>query len=229
MTKTTDEIEIRDHRQPGWFWSQNELLDNYGAQIGPYGIAVYMVLARYVSNRTQKSRVGIRKMALVLGTGKEQVMKAVSLLESEGLINIFLRPGRTTEYALKDLKTGVPAPGTVTKEVSAKRVHVSAERVQGVRQAGTIQDLDSRLSLQEEGIAQWEKVKELSALEMTKAAWEKWLCNSRGLGWDDGVLVVGVQNAYAVDWLENRLQGRLLATLNGVMGREVGIRFEVKS
>jgi hypothetical protein len=120
MTEKDDAIEVRDHRQPGWWWAQNEVVDDYGPRIGPYGLAVYGILARFVSNRTQKARVGVRRMAKLLGTDKEQILNALRLLEDEGLIKSFVKPGRTAEHALLDLKASVPGAGTPPDEVSAE-------------------------------------------------------------------------------------------------------------
>jgi chromosomal replication initiation ATPase DnaA len=65
------------------------------------------------------------------------------------------------------------------------------------------------------------------ALQMTIPAFNQWLRPSQGLRWDDGALVVGVTNRFAVDWLENRLKDMIERTLVGVVGHKVGVKFEV--
>jgi hypothetical protein len=39
-------IEVRSERRPGWFWIDNEVIDNFGSVIGVAGVAVYCALAR---------------------------------------------------------------------------------------------------------------------------------------------------------------------------------------
>lgn len=36
-----------------WLWLHNEIIDPYGAQIGTYGVAVYVVLCRCVGKDQQ--------------------------------------------------------------------------------------------------------------------------------------------------------------------------------
>ena len=49
-------------------------------------------------------------------------------------------------------------------------------------------------------------------LQLPKEAYDTWVNNTRGLSYEDGVLVVGVHSAYAKDWLENRLYGTIQQT-----------------
>ena len=102
-----DQIVLRDNRSPGWFWAQNELIDEYGPIIGVYGIAVYMVLARYANNKSQQTRPGLRKIAAQLKTGRKQVTEAVNALEAAGIITVQRRPRETHIYTLVNLR---PAP-----------------------------------------------------------------------------------------------------------------------
>ena len=64
-------------------------------------------------------------------------------------------------------------------------------------------------------------------LQMTKATFNTWLKDTRLLSCDDGEYVVGVKNDYAKDWLENRLQGAILRTLNAIVDEQVHVRFVV--
>ncbi len=45
---------------------------------------------------------------------------------------------------------------------------------------------------------------------------------------EDAVLIIGTQNAYAKDWLENRLQDKIKHTVSGILGRSVDIQFRVR-
>ncbi|MBM3190174.1 MAG: chromosomal replication initiator protein DnaA, partial [Chloroflexi bacterium] len=64
-------------------------------------------------------------------------------------------------------------------------------------------------------------------LQLSPSTFETWLSHARGLSWEDGVLVVGVHNAYAKDWLENRLYGAIQEVVSKVARRTAIIRFIV--
>jgi len=64
-------------------------------------------------------------------------------------------------------------------------------------------------------------------LEMTKATFETWVRDTSLLTHEDGTFVIGVPNAYAKDWLENRLLNTVKRTLTGLLGHTVEVRFVV--
>ena len=64
-------------------------------------------------------------------------------------------------------------------------------------------------------------------MEMPKATFETWVRDAELLACEDGSYIVGVQNAYARDWLEERLAGTVKRVLGGIAGRTVEVRFVV--
>jgi len=64
-------------------------------------------------------------------------------------------------------------------------------------------------------------------MEIPKSTFETWVRGTTLLTHEDGSYVVGVNNAYAKDWLENRLSGAVRRTLSGIVGRTVEVRFVV--
>src|SRR5436189_6349824 len=68
-------------------------------------------------------------------------------------------------------------------------------------------------------------------LQMTKATFDTWVKPTFALSFDAerSILVVGVRNAYAKQWLENRLYGMIERTLNHVLGQPAEIRFILKT
>ncbi|HLF01073.1 MAG TPA: chromosomal replication initiator protein DnaA [Anaerolineales bacterium] len=64
-------------------------------------------------------------------------------------------------------------------------------------------------------------------LQLTKSTFDTWLRDTTLLSYEDGVFVVGVENAYAKDWLENRLLSTIKRTLTGIAGRATEVRFVV--
>jgi chromosomal replication initiator protein len=66
-------------------------------------------------------------------------------------------------------------------------------------------------------------------LQMTKATFDTWFKHTRLVSQEQDTFVVGVQNAYAKDWLENRLVGMIQRTLSDIAGRSVQVKFVVRS
>jgi chromosomal replication initiator protein len=64
-------------------------------------------------------------------------------------------------------------------------------------------------------------------LEMPKAAFDTWVRNTEFVSYEDGSFIVGVQNAYARDWLQSRLSSTATRLLTGIMNRTVEVRFVV--
>jgi chromosomal replication initiator protein len=66
-------------------------------------------------------------------------------------------------------------------------------------------------------------------MEMPKASFDTWVRDTNLVAYDDGHFTIGVGNAYARDWLENRLTSKALRLLMGIMNRDVELRFIVSS
>jgi hypothetical protein len=81
-------IHVRDNRGGNWSWFHNAVLDCHGPELGPFGIAVYMVLCRHASNTEQATWVGQRTIAEGIGCSKRQVQREVDKLTGLGLIAV---------------------------------------------------------------------------------------------------------------------------------------------
>jgi len=66
-------------------------------------------------------------------------------------------------------------------------------------------------------------------LQLTGATFNTWLGRAHLVGYEGGTFTVGVHNAHAKDWLENRLRGMIVRSLVSVCGRAVDVRFVVWS
>jgi chromosomal replication initiator protein len=64
-------------------------------------------------------------------------------------------------------------------------------------------------------------------MEMPKAAFDTWVSDAEFISYEDGSFIVGVKNAYARDWLENRLTSTVKRILTGIMNRTVELNFVV--
>src|SRR5215470_14272130 len=64
-------------------------------------------------------------------------------------------------------------------------------------------------------------------MEIPRSTFDTWVKGTSLLTHEDGSYVVGVGNAYAKDWLENRLSGAVRRILTNLAGRSVEVRFVV--
>ncbi len=64
-------------------------------------------------------------------------------------------------------------------------------------------------------------------MDMSKAAFDTWLRGTEGISMDSGTLTIGVPNAYARDWLENRLSSIAGRVLTGILDHPVTPHFVV--
>jgi chromosomal replication initiator protein len=64
-------------------------------------------------------------------------------------------------------------------------------------------------------------------MDMQKAAFDTWVKDTELISYEDGVFIIGVRNAYARDWLAERLSSTVTRMLTGIMSRSVQVRFIV--
>lgn len=62
-------------------------------------------------------------------------------------------------------------------------------------------------------------------VEMPKGTYDTWVRDAELVAYEDGSFVIGVNNAYARDWLESRLKSIATRLLTGMMNRTVEVRF----
>lgn len=98
-----NEIKLRDKRKPGHCWQDNELYDCFQPVIGPIAVGVYTRLTRECYGAAVK--ISLRDLAALTGISKSAVGRAMSILESIGMVVIRRgAPKRVQEYDLADLK-----------------------------------------------------------------------------------------------------------------------------
>lgn len=74
---------MRDIRQRGWFWIENELIDRTDLSFEEK--AMYMILARF-TDKDGKCFPSIEKLAESIGKDKRTVIRYIKKLEEKGLI-----------------------------------------------------------------------------------------------------------------------------------------------
>jgi chromosomal replication initiator protein len=75
----------------------------------------------------------------------------------------------------------------------------------------------------------WQSVLGQLQLEMPRASFDTWVRDTCLTNYEDGIMTVAVRNAYARDWLENRLLSTVSRLLAGMMNRAVDVRFVVSN
>ncbi|MBN1264885.1 MAG: chromosomal replication initiator protein DnaA [Anaerolineales bacterium] len=73
----------------------------------------------------------------------------------------------------------------------------------------------------------WEAALGQLQLEMPRASFDTWVRDSELLAYEDGTFIIGVQNAYARDWLKERLYATVQRLLSNIVERSVEVRFVV--
>lgn len=116
-------IIVRDQRQPGWFYVDNEILDRYAGQIGAYGLAVYCVISRHSKN--QVAKLSQRDIAASLGISHDRVGKSFRTLGDLDLIFVEVPerpgPGLISEITLLNVKLTGRHTSSSVAELDATR------------------------------------------------------------------------------------------------------------
>lgn len=73
----------------------------------------------------------------------------------------------------------------------------------------------------------WQSALGQLQMELPRATFDTWLRDAQLISYEDGCYVVGVRNAYARDWLTERLTSTAKQVLAGIAGRSVEVRFIV--
>ncbi len=73
----------------------------------------------------------------------------------------------------------------------------------------------------------WQSVLGQLQMEMPRASFQTWVRDTRPLSFEDGILTIGVRNAYAREWLESRLASTISRLLIGILDSIVTVTFVV--
>lgn len=71
----------------------------------------------------------------------------------------------------------------------------------------------------------WQAACDELQLQLPRQTFDTWLRNARLVAHEDGTFIIGVQNIYAREWLEQRLKRVVLRTLSRITQRTVEVRF----
>jgi len=73
----------------------------------------------------------------------------------------------------------------------------------------------------------WQSVLAQLQMEMPRASYDTWVRDTRPTSYENGIITVGVRNAYARDWLESRLATTVSRLLIGILNSNVAVEFVV--
>jgi len=73
----------------------------------------------------------------------------------------------------------------------------------------------------------WQSVLAQLQMEMPRASYDTWVRDTRPMAYENGIITVGVRNAYARDWLESRLAATVSRLLIGILNSNVAVEFVV--
>ncbi|HET7143578.1 MAG TPA: DnaA/Hda family protein, partial [Anaerolineales bacterium] len=73
----------------------------------------------------------------------------------------------------------------------------------------------------------WQSVLAQLQMEMPRASFDTWVRDTRPMACENGIITVGVRNAYARDWLESRLSSTVSRLLIGILNSNVSVEFIV--
>jgi hypothetical protein len=98
-------FEVRDRRTPPFLMVFNTLYDHYGAELGPYGLAVYVALCRH-ANRADQCWPSYATIAKETGMSRRKVIYEVKKMERLQIIEV--KRNRHTSNVFTLLDTGAP-------------------------------------------------------------------------------------------------------------------------
>lgn len=73
----------------------------------------------------------------------------------------------------------------------------------------------------------WQNVLAQLQMDMPRASFDTWVRDTRPVGYENGMLTVGVRNAYARDWLDSRLATTVNKLLIDTLNSKVSVKFIV--
>jgi helix-turn-helix protein len=80
-------VEVKDKRENNFFILDDELIEEYGKDIGPLGVAIYAVLVKFANRSDNSCYPSYKTIADRLGISKSTAVKGVQLLIDKGLIS----------------------------------------------------------------------------------------------------------------------------------------------
>ena len=97
-------MKIRDKRNKGWFWLDNEYLNGYARYFGAVGTAIYISLCRHVGEE-QTCFPSQKTIAEELNIGERTIRKYIKLFEKYKIISVTRNTDKTTRRRINNVYT----------------------------------------------------------------------------------------------------------------------------
>lgn len=134
-------VTVRSERKPRHGWFDYEVLDVFGDDLGPYGITVYMVLARLCYGGFRVT-LGIRELSAHARMSKSALARTLKLMVEMGLVveHKGPTPKSVSSYDLMDVKELVDEVRALAKKRAAAVNSVPHRDRSEERSAASLQD-----------------------------------------------------------------------------------------
>lgn len=146
-------FKVRDKRQRGWFWLDQEYFNGYAKIFGPIGLSVYLSLCRHADNETQECWPSMELIAEEIGVSRISVVRHLKKLEDFRIINVKREKDPQSNrqlnnvYTLTDKSEWKQKPG-ISKTHGKPSISENESRVSSPS-ISKIQELDSITILKE--------------------------------------------------------------------------------
>jgi predicted transcriptional regulator len=251
-----DEIRFRRRIEEAGYSILYHVLTLDG-ELSDQAFRLYSLLLKYAQQRG-KAWPGIERLAEDLGKSEKSVKRALAELRRRGLISRQRRFGTSSITYIEDpndvygdllaqMCEGVKNDPTGDYEGAKNDPTDGHERVRNDPSLGSKmtpkekeeeknkrekEEEEKAIHLsenEEKEAAIWQAALGELRLQMTKAAFDTWVKNTRLVSCQDNVFVIGAQNEFARDWLANRLITTAERILVGIVGHSVEVRFVVNA
>ena len=175
-------------KEAGWFWIDNEIIDQYGKKIGDSGLLTYMALCRLSNNANQECYPSIRWLADQLGMSKTTVVKSVGILVKHELVQKSKDKGKATTYTLLSVpksgthKQGVPNSGLGVPKTGTE-VYQNKESIKtNTKRLTKNTNVEAKASTEEYGNAEINQVirhfEKRTGFKLKNVAWQRRYCTN---------------------------------------------------
>ena len=119
----------RTFEHGGWFRVHNAILEQYGPEIGPIGIAIYCVIARRANEDTQEAYPSYDDIARLAGIGRTTVQENLPLLIELGLVEVVEGPVRGYRGKLYRLLEAPERDQIPVRKIHRKKANVPSSGI----------------------------------------------------------------------------------------------------
>jgi len=143
-------VKLRDQRNGGWFWAQNELFDVFQPLIGVHGVSVYMTMCRQLGDPKSNGRLSLRDISRASGVSKSEVGRARAAMVVLGMIAEKATGTNTpSSFELLDLRAAAEVgPEELQRRLTLSETRELPSETVPTLKAGTVRTVPPRGSLE---------------------------------------------------------------------------------